>query len=60
MMLLLVETSLSSMEACTRVCSVHADFSFVIPPQSEVVVSAKLDSVPQKSNATGIVAPRSS
>ena len=50
----------SDLEACTRVCSVHADFSFVIPPQSEVVVSAKLDSVPQISNVTGIVAPRPS
>ena len=40
-------------------CSVHADFSFVIPPQSEVVVPAKLNAIPQQSNAIGVVAPRS-
>ena len=28
-------------------CSVHADFSFVIPPQSEVVVPARLNSIPK-------------
>ena len=40
-------------------CSVHADFSFVIPPQSEVVVPAKLNAIPQQSNAIGVVVPRS-
>ena len=40
-------------------CSVHADFSVVIPPQSEVVVSARLNAIPQQSNAIGVVAPRS-
>ena len=40
-------------------CSVHADFSVVIPPQSKVVVSARLNAIPQQSNAIAIVAPRS-
>ena len=41
------------------VCTVHADFSFVIPPESEVVVPAVLNCLTQIPNATGLVAPRS-
>ena len=40
-------------------CSVHADFSFIIPPQSEVVVPARLNSIPKKSNVFGLTTPRS-
>ncbi len=40
-------------------CSIHAEFSFVIPPQSEVVIPAKLDACPETSNVSGIVTPRS-
>ena len=47
------------LETTSHLCSVHADFSFVIPPQSEVVVPARLDSIPKTLNATGIIAPRS-
>lgn len=32
---------------------------FLIPPQSEVAVPARLNSIPQTLNATGIIAPRS-
>ena len=39
-------------------CSVHADFSFVIPPQSEVVVLTRLNSIPKKSNVFGLITPR--
>ena len=39
-------------------CSVHADFSFVIPPQSEVVLPARLNSIPKKSNVFGLITPR--
>ena len=42
------------------VCSVHADFSFVIPPETEVVIPARLNSVPKNTTATGVVSPRSS
>jgi len=38
-------------------CSVHADFSFTIPP--EVVISAKLSKLPETAEANGVVAPRS-
>ena len=41
------------------VCTVHADFSFVILPESEVVVPAVLNCPRQIPNATGVVAPRS-
>ena len=41
------------------VCTVHADFSFVIPPESEVVVPAVLNCLPQRPHASGLVAPRS-
>jgi len=44
----------------TLKCSVHADFSFVIPPQSEVVIPARLDDSSKTSNVTGFVTPRSS
>ena len=47
------------LESQIHLCSVHADFSFVIPPQSEVVVPARLNSIPQTLYATGIIAPRS-
>ena len=40
-------------------CRVHANFSFVIPPESDVVVPAVLHCLPQRPNATGLVAPRS-
>ena len=42
------------------VCSVHADFSFVIPPASEMVVPGKLNCLPQRPDAIGFVSPRSS
>ena len=41
------------------ICSVHADFSFTIPPDSEVVIPAKLSKLPGTAEANGIVAPRS-
>ena len=47
------------LETTSDFCSVHADFSFVTPPQSEIVVLARLNSIPQILNATGIVGPRS-
>ncbi|KAL9979865.1 hypothetical protein ACROYT_G017589 [Oculina patagonica] len=40
------------------VCSVHADFSFIVPPESEIVVPGKLNCLPQRANATGLVSPR--
>ena len=40
-------------------CSVHADFSFVIPPHSEVVAPVRLDIVPENAAACGIVIARS-
>lgn len=39
-------------------CSVHADFSFIIPPHSEVIVPAELDVLPKHLGATGMVIPR--
>ena len=47
------------LETTSDFCSVHADFSFVTLSQSEIVVLARLNSIPQILNATGIVAPRS-
>ena len=41
------------------VFTVHADFSSVIPPESEVVVPVVFNCLPQRPNATGVVAPRS-
>ena len=41
------------------VCSVHADFSFTIPPESEIVVMAGLNSLPDENQACGLVFPRS-
>ena len=40
------------------ICSIHADFSFIIPPESEVVVPAKLSKLPSTAEATGVVVPR--
>ena len=40
------------------VCSVHADFSFVVPPASEMVVFGKLNKLPQEKMASGFIAPR--
>lgn len=42
------------------VCSVHADFSFIVPPESEVVVPGRLISLcgRQRPNTTGVVTPR--
>ena len=50
----------SETEPNNLMCSVHADFSFVIPPQSEIIVPAKLSSIPKSAFATGVVTPRSS
>jgi len=41
------------------VCSVHADFSFVVPPESEVVISAKLNTMPKSKEVCDLVVPRS-
>ena len=41
------------------ICSVHADFSFTIPPESEVVIPAKLSKLPETATANGEVTPRS-
>ena len=41
------------------VCSVHADFSFLVPPGSEVVFSAKLNTMPKSKEVCGLVAARS-
>ena len=40
-------------------CSVHADFSFTIPRESEVVIPAKLSQLPETAEANGVVDPRS-
>ena len=40
------------------VCSVHANDTFVIPPESEIVVLAKLNSSPNNIAINGLLAPR--
>ena len=41
------------------VSSVHADFSFTIPPRSEKIVLGKLKDMPVSEDVCGIVIPRS-
>ena len=40
------------------VCSVHADFSFTVPPESEFVVMGKLNLLPEEKETCGLVVPR--
>jgi len=40
-------------------CSVHTDFSFTIPPETEVVIPANLSELPETAEGNGVVAPRS-
>ena len=40
-------------------CSVHADSSFSVPPESEIIVSARLNSLPNTAFASGVISPRS-
>ena len=37
------------------ICSVHADFSFTIPPESEVVLAGKLNKIPMTVGGNGVV-----
>ena len=41
------------------ISSVHASRTFVIPPQSEILVSGKLNSLPNVIGINGMIAPRS-
>ena len=41
------------------VCSVHADFTFTVPPESEIVVMGRLNSLPKEKGPSGLVFPRS-
>ena len=53
-------TDILSSDDCgsSFVCSLHADCSFTIPPESEIVVMGRLNSLPKDEQVCGLVFPR--